>query len=202
MVNTKSTDVFSLILDSAEKRFCRYGLKKTTMTEIAGDIGLSKASLYYYFPTKEELFKKVVKQGQNKLLNEFEGLLSSGVHAEGLLHIYLDWRLNYFCDFAHVSSLSLESINSLKPVYAQLFENFRKEEILLVGKILEKGIAAQDFENTDIAYFSELFIAIFQGLRHNVLIKKDTINITEIEYSLLQKQYESALKMFVKGIKK
>jgi len=202
MVNIKSTDVFSLILGSAEKRFCRYGLKKTTMTEIAGDIGLSKASLYYYFPNKEELFKEVVSQGHKTLLNEFEGLISSGVPVEELFHIYLEKRLIFFRDFAHLSSLSLESINSLKPVYAQLFENFRKEEILLVGKILEKGIAAQDFDNLDITYFSELFIAIFQGLRHNVIIKKDIINITEIEYSLLQKQYESALKMFMKGIKK
>ncbi|GGD88396.1 hypothetical protein GCM10011412_27830 [Maribacter cobaltidurans] len=172
------------------------------MTEIAGDIGLSKASLYYYFPNKEELFKEVVSQGHQTLLNEFEGLLSSDVPAEELFHIYLKKRLVFFRDFAHLSSLSLESINSLKPVYAELFENFRKEEILLVGKVLAKGIAARDFDNLDIAYFSELFIAIFQGLRHNVIIKKDIINITETEYSLLQKQYESALNMFVKGIKK
>lgn len=203
MFNIESTDNFSLILDSAKKRFCRYGLKKTTMTEIAGDIGLSKASLYYYFSTKEELFKEVVKQEHKTLLNEIEGLLSSVVPAEELFHIYLERRLIYFRDFAHLSSLSLEYINSLKPVYARLFENLRKEEIRLVSKILEKGITAQDFENLDIAYYSQLFIAIFQGLRHNVLIKKkDTINITEIEYSLLQRQYESALKMFVKGIKK
>ena len=202
MFNIESTDNLSLILDSAKKRFCRYGLKKTTMTEIAGDIGLSKASLYYYFSTKEELFKEVVKQEHKTFLNEIEGLLSSVVPAEELFHIYLERRLIYFRDFAHLSSLSLESINSLKPVYARLFENLRKEEIRLVSKILEKGIAAQDFENLDIAYYSQLFIAIFQGLRHNVLIKKDTINITEIEYSLLQRQYESALKMFVKGIKK
>jgi AcrR family transcriptional regulator len=202
MVNTKSTKVFSSIVDSAKKRFCRYGLKKTTMTEIAGDIGLSKASLYYYFPNKEELFKEVVSQGHKTLLNEFEGLLSSGVPAEDLLHGYLEKRLIYFRDFAHLSSLSLESINSLKPVYAELFENFRKEEILLVGKILAKGIATRDFQNLDIDYFSELFIAIFQGLRHNVIIKKDIINLTGAEYSFLQKQYESALNMFVKGIKK
>ena len=38
------------------------------MTEIAGDIGLSKASLYYYFSTKEELFKEVVKQEHKTFL--------------------------------------------------------------------------------------------------------------------------------------
>ena len=71
-----------------------------------------------------------------------------------------------------------------------------------MGEILAKGIAAQDFQNLDVAYFSDLFIAIFQGLRHNVIVKKDTVNITETEYSLLRKQYESAFNMFMKGIKK
>ena len=202
MDNGKSDDVFLSILDSAKNRFCRYGLKKTTMTEIARDIGLSKASLYYYFHNKEELFKEVVKEVYRTLLNEFEGLLSSSVPAEDLLHGYLEKRLIYFREFVHLSALSLESINSLKPVYARLFENFRKKEIRLVGEILAKGIAAQDFQNLDVAYFSDLFIAIFQGLRHNVIVKKDTVNITETEYSLLRKQYESAFNMFMKGIKK
>ena len=202
MVKNRDADIFLSILDSAKKRFCRYGLKKTTMTEIAGDIGLSKASLYYYFPNKEGLFKEVVSQGHKTPLNEFEGLLSSSVPAEEILQGYLEKRLNYFREFVHLNALNLESINSLKPVYARLFENFRKAEIRLVGEILAKGIATQDFQNLDIAYFSELFIAIFQGLRHDVIIKKDTINITETEYSLLQKQYESALNMFMKGIKK
>jgi AcrR family transcriptional regulator len=38
------------IIEAARKRFSHYGLTKTTMNEIAADIGMSKASLYYYFP--------------------------------------------------------------------------------------------------------------------------------------------------------
>ena len=49
----------SKVLDAAQKRFARFGLSKTTMNDIADDLGVSKASLYYYFPDKESIFKKV-----------------------------------------------------------------------------------------------------------------------------------------------
>lgn len=45
-----------IILEAARKRFAHFGISKTTMNEIAADIGMSKASLYYYFPDKEKLF--------------------------------------------------------------------------------------------------------------------------------------------------
>ena len=54
------------ILSAAQKRFGLYGLEKTSMKEIAADLGMSKASLYYYFPDKEGLFKAVVEMEQEE----------------------------------------------------------------------------------------------------------------------------------------
>ena len=39
------------ILNAAQRMFGQYGLTKTTMTDIAKEVGMGKASLYYYFPT-------------------------------------------------------------------------------------------------------------------------------------------------------
>ena len=48
------------IVEAARNRFAHYGFSKVTMEEIATDVGMGKASLYYYFPKKEDLFKKLV----------------------------------------------------------------------------------------------------------------------------------------------
>lgn len=50
------------ILDAAHDRFLHYGYSKTTMNEIAGDISMSKALLYYYFPDKSELYVAVMRK--------------------------------------------------------------------------------------------------------------------------------------------
>ena len=55
-----------LIIEAAQKRFGLYGVEKTSMREIANDLKLSKASLYYYFPDKESLYKAVVEKEQKE----------------------------------------------------------------------------------------------------------------------------------------
>lgn len=48
------------ILNGARDLFQRFGFKKTTMEDIARQIGKSKSALYYYYKTKEEIFEAVV----------------------------------------------------------------------------------------------------------------------------------------------
>jgi len=48
------------ILNGARELFERFGFKKTTMEDIARQIGKSKSALYYYYKTKEEIFEAVV----------------------------------------------------------------------------------------------------------------------------------------------
>jgi AcrR family transcriptional regulator len=48
------------IITGARELFERFGFKKTTMEDIARQIGKSKSALYYYYKTKEEIFEAVV----------------------------------------------------------------------------------------------------------------------------------------------
>ncbi len=50
-----------LILNAAEEIFARFGFKGATTARIAELAGVSKASLHYYFPTKESLYRRVLE---------------------------------------------------------------------------------------------------------------------------------------------
>ncbi|MFN4129320.1 MAG: TetR/AcrR family transcriptional regulator [Paracoccaceae bacterium] len=50
-----------VILDAAEKVFAEAGYGGATMQLIADKAGLPKANLHYYFPTKEALYRQVVR---------------------------------------------------------------------------------------------------------------------------------------------
>lgn len=51
----------TLILQAAEKVFAEAGFGGATMQLIADVAGLPKANLHYYFPTKEDLYRRVVQ---------------------------------------------------------------------------------------------------------------------------------------------
>src|SRR5690554_2707309 len=59
------------ILDVAESIFMERGVLETTMDEIAHEVGMSKATLYVYYRSKDELVKEIAKRGHNHLLNRF-----------------------------------------------------------------------------------------------------------------------------------
>jgi len=61
------------ILESAHRVFSQKGYREATMDEIAKGLGLSKAALYRYYQSKEELFREILElytQATAKALRE------------------------------------------------------------------------------------------------------------------------------------
>jgi len=52
----EKTRIRGRLLEAGRKRFTRYGLKKTTIEELAGAAGIAKGSFYLFFDSKEELY--------------------------------------------------------------------------------------------------------------------------------------------------
>lgn len=62
-------DKRDVILDSANKMFTRKGFNGTSVGEIAKEAGLSKASLYYYYESKDEILYELVKRTLLNVMN-------------------------------------------------------------------------------------------------------------------------------------
>ena len=67
------------ILNGARDLFERFGFKKTTMEDIARQVGKSKSAFYYYYKTKEEIFEAVIL---NDIANT-EALVAEAIKKEG-----------------------------------------------------------------------------------------------------------------------
>ena len=51
-----------LIVDAAIRRFSHFGIAKTTLTEVAEDMAVSKQALSYYFADKQSLVNAVIEK--------------------------------------------------------------------------------------------------------------------------------------------
>ncbi len=54
-------DIKQRIMDEARALFFRYGFSKVTMDETAEALGMSKKTLYRFFPSKEDLLQEITK---------------------------------------------------------------------------------------------------------------------------------------------
>ncbi|TAK58062.1 MAG: TetR/AcrR family transcriptional regulator [Bacteroidetes bacterium] len=64
------------ILEVAQEHFLRLGFSKVTMEEIATQLGISKKTLYVYFPSKEELLSEVMTTMQNGISTTIDAILN------------------------------------------------------------------------------------------------------------------------------
>ncbi|MBK7669683.1 MAG: hypothetical protein IPJ32_21535 [Sphingobacteriaceae bacterium] len=72
----------------------------------------------------------------------------------------------------------------------------------MLKKIIKNGIENGEFEKVNVTEFSELFISLIQGLRSNLIIRKELENLDKKDYQILEKQFINVAKIFSKGIKK
>ncbi len=154
------------ILDAARKRFAHYGLSKTTMNEIAADIGMSKAALYYYFPDKDQLFIAVVEQDVAEFIQTMETLIARPSKASFKFKKYIGTRqdlLKRLLNLAKVESVTLTEV--FNPLFDDLRQRIYQKELAFVLAILVQGIDNGEFRKVPADSYAELFLSTLVGLR-------------------------------------
>ena len=154
------------LLDAALDLFVEKGFAATRVEEVALRAGVSKGTLFLYFPTKEELFKAVVRanlvsavaQGAQEVA-QFQG--ASGELLELMM---LQWWHRYGATKASGISKLVMSEASNFPDLAAFFQT---EVIVpahaLVRSALQRGIDRQEFQpmNVELAMHSVMAPLLF-----------------------------------------
>ncbi|MCX6320791.1 MAG: TetR/AcrR family transcriptional regulator [Bacteroidia bacterium] len=190
-----------LIIEVAQRRFGLYGVEKTSMQEIADDLKLSKAFLYYYFPDKERLYKAVVEKEQNEFLARISEKILNIQEPELLLREYVSTRLSYFRTLLNISRLRLEAYSDLKPVFRETISLFKEKEKEIIVRIFEKGVSKGIFSIKDPDQTASLFLDLLKGLRISVVNDKKTLFIEQKEYDRLLEKTIAFTDIFIKGLK-
>jgi AcrR family transcriptional regulator len=198
---SEKIDKVQIIIEASQKRFGLFGVEKTSMREIADDLKLSKASLYYYFPDKESLYKAVVEKEQKEFIDKITEKILSIVEPEQLLREYCISRLSYFRTLLNLSRLRLEAFSDLKPGFRETIQIFKEKEKEIIKKIFNKGIASGIFYINDADQTASLFLDLLKGLRVTVINEKETMVIEQDEFDLLLEKTIAFTNLFIKGLK-
>jgi AcrR family transcriptional regulator len=198
---SEKSDKVQIIIEASQKRFGLYGVEKTSMREIADDLKLSKASLYYYFPDKASLYKAVVEKEQMEFIDKITGRILSIEEPEQLLLEYCISRLSYFRTLLNLSRLRMEAYSDLKPGFRETIQIFKEKEKEIIKKIFEKGIVGGIFYIKDTEQTASLFLDLLKGLRITVVNEKETLIIEQEEYDLLLEKTIAFTNLFIKGLK-
>lgn len=165
-MKTKDEIVKEEIIRQAQQLFKQYGLKKTTMDEIAAACGKAKSTLYHYFKNKEEVFDEVLKLEMI--------IIREVVWQEVQKHQRLIDKMRAY--FYHFHKETLDKINLFRilkqEIKSELIKSSRFNIVIdyekqFISEILIDGYEKGEFtgiDKDDIPWFTGVMLVAFLGI--------------------------------------
>jgi AcrR family transcriptional regulator len=191
----------SQIVDAAQKRFGIYGVEKTTMQEIAADLGMTKGSIYYYFPDKEHLYLEVIRREFNEFAATISEKLKDLSDPESMLVEYVRVRASLFRAFVNLSRFKMEGAEGMKSVLLDFWVESRVKECEIISMIFTFGIEKKILKIDDPGSMSQLFLDLLKGLRMMSLRDKQLFYIEPQELDYLVEKSVDFTRIFIKGLR-
>lgn len=150
------------ILRAALEVFGEHGLAGARLEDIARRAGVSKGTIYLYFPNKEALFREMVRSTIVEAIVAGEGIPSVGSAREQLL----TFMANYW-DFVRTPAFSViyRVVVSELHDFPDLVEFYSAEVIVrgqrLIAGIITRGVSNGEFRSLDPTVSARMLISLF-----------------------------------------
>ncbi|UXH76470.1 TetR/AcrR family transcriptional regulator [Roseateles amylovorans] len=140
------------LLDAALALFVEKGFAATRSEEVAARAGVSKGTLYLYYPSKEELFKAVVRESIGTKIAE--GVEELGKH-QGSMADLVAWMLREWWERMGLTPAG--GIHKIMLSEARNFPELAKfydDEVIvpscaLLAEVVRRGVASGEFREVD-----------------------------------------------------
>ncbi len=180
------------ILDSSRELFLRSGFVRVTADDIAGSLGISKATLYRQFASKEDILKDVIRSLLNETVARIEALIR--LPQEGLvgrlveLFAFLSEQLTVF------GPLLVRDLKRYCPELWAEVEAFRREKIQKnFSRVLEAGMREGVFRSDiDRELILQFFIVLIQEFMNPENLYRNRRSVREV--------FESIIQVFLNGV--
>ena len=147
------------IIESARELFSRFGFLKTTVNEIARYARMGKATLYYYFGGKEEIFKEVLRRESEFIKEKIKKSISREESFQDKMRVFVKTKMECLNEAVNFyQALKNEYLDNYTFIVNARRKNFL-DEIEIIKSILRDGIqqnvlAVRDVESTAFAIVS------------------------------------------------
>ena len=176
-----------IILDGALQSFSKNGIDGMTMGNIASESDFGKATIYYYFPSKEDIVCSIMEIGWQDLWESVEEMVVEDISArKKFVKI-----LNQMADIVFQNKILYEFLFTA-PRHINISDNkeswkvFQNRTYATLQSIVDEGISQGDF--ADIK--PELFMKAVGGIFHGIVFMGE-------QKKLEEKDIESLISNFI-----
>ena len=158
------------ILDAAERLFRHYGYSKTTVADIARDLGMSTANIYRFFASKQDIHQALCSRMLQAAYDLARSVAGEPASAAERLRRYASTQHKMTVD----TMLDQEKVHEMVVVAIERDWHVIEKHIIrlhaIVAEIIAEGIAAGEFRQQDPVIASKCFGASLVTLCHPQMV--------------------------------
>lgn len=162
------------LLDAALELFVEKGFAATRSEEVAARAGVSKGTLFLYFPTKEDLFKAVVRENISGRFAEWQEAFRSSENSSAdmmrnCLRVW--WERVGMSKASGIGKLVMSEARNFPDLAAFCHQEVVQPCRDLICRILQRGIERGEFRPVDLEYaaYNVMGAMVFlMNMRHSI----------------------------------
>jgi len=148
------------ILQAAERIFADEGLEGARTDAIAASAGVNKALLYYYFRSKEALYRAVLEGYAAEFNRKALELLSSKGSARSLLERYINLHFDFIAAHRHHGPLFQRMLMTDKKTWMRLARELGLPRMKAILKVIERGKRTGELRQMDSFHVAISLVAL------------------------------------------
>lgn len=192
-----------LIKESAVRVFARYGYQKTTMDDIAGQLGIKKNSLYYYFKNKESIFDEIVNDEVKILVEDLNRIGSSNLTVRKKVMSCIHKLIYFGQERSSVYSLSAETLLEIGTLINESFSEIKNTIYELVSEILKSGVESGELKKHNSKQLAEHIVETLRAYEYKELHSNpNAASLKEIDLSNVEKRIKNLFGLVLDGLRK
>lgn len=153
------------ILAAAKTVFARDGFHDATIADVAREAGIAYGSIYWYFDSKDELFRALMDDQEARLRDRLIGVLgttSAGTDPEAVFRSAIGETLRFFEDDRAATRLVFREALSFGPGIKKhlygIYEHFIDDMAILIGQFQAGGLIRGDSPPKALAFCAAALI--------------------------------------------
>ncbi len=190
------------ILSAASECFARYGYKKTTLDDIGKKVGLDKASIYYYFKSKEEIFTILVLNEFKRFIAQLQQDIVEDMDCEQQILFYFEQKLQFMSQKTLIlPQITEEELQRFIASGKELYSEIEQGEKSFVAKILRNCIKNGDIKDCNVEKISDFLFALVEGIKEKYMGVTSNKKPTSADNENMIQNVQMALTIFLNGLK-
>lgn len=136
----RGEDKRAAILRAGLARFARYGFRRTSMEDIAREADISRAAVYLHFKNKEEIFRALAHQLQERALAAAQEVAAEVMPIEMRLRRILEAKMASLFDVVYGSAHAAELLDESNRICGDISAASMRRYLQLLTAVLTDAV--------------------------------------------------------------